>query len=76
VGAVEADEVEAAAEALAAKANKSITPEVVSEVAKHAEVEVDEETATAISEAAAAIQAGESESPGDDDTSGSSATDG
>ena len=56
--AVESEDINAAAEALAAKANKSITPEVVTEVARLAEVEVSEETASAIAEAAAEIQAG------------------
>jgi hypothetical protein len=61
--AVEANELDAAAEALAAKANKEITESVVNEVAKLARVEVSEETAKAIAEKAAAIQAGEPEDP-------------
>lgn len=61
--AVESENIDAAAEALAAKANKAITESVVTEVARHAQVQVSEETATAIAERAAAIQAGESEEP-------------
>lgn len=63
--AVEAESVniDAAAEALAAKANKSITPEVVEEVSRLAEVEVSPETADAIAARAAEIQAAEIEEP-------------
>lgn len=59
--AVEANEMEAAAQALAAKANKAVTVNVVTEVARLANMELDEETAHAIAQRAAAIQAGESE---------------
>jgi len=59
--AVEVDEIEAAAQALAAKANKAVTAGVVTEVARLANVEIDEETADAIAQRAAAIQAGEPE---------------
>ena len=59
--AVEADDIEAAAEALAAKANKELTADVVSEVARNADVEVDEDTANAIAEEAAKIQSGDAE---------------
>ena len=67
--AVEANEVEAAAQALAAKANKAITMDVVTEVATLANVAVDEQTARAIAERAAAIQSGES-AQSDDATDG------
>ena len=59
--AVEADDIEAAAETLAAKANKELTADVVSEVARNADVEVDEDTANAIAEEAAKIQSGDAE---------------
>ncbi len=59
--AVESNEIDKAAAALAAKANKSITPEVVTEVARQAEVEISEDTASAVAEAADKIQAGQSE---------------
>lgn len=63
VDAVESENIDAAAEALAAKANKEITEPVVSEVARLADVEVSEDTASAIAERAADIQAEESEEP-------------
>lgn len=59
--AAESNQVEAAAQALAAKANKPITEPVVTEVARHAQIEVSEETARAIAERAAVIQDRESE---------------
>lgn len=62
VDAVESSEIEAAAQALAEKANKTISEPVVSEVARQAKVDVSEETARAIAERAAAIQAGDNES--------------
>ncbi len=61
--AAESQNINAAAEALAAKANKSITPEVVEEVSRLAEVEVSPETADAIAARAAEIQAAEIEEP-------------
>jgi len=61
--AVESENINAAAEALAAKANKSITEPVVTEVARQAEVEVSEETAAAIAKRAAEIQADEGREP-------------
>ncbi len=61
--AAESENINAAAEALAAKANKSITPEVVNEVSRLAEVEVSPETADAIAARAAEIQAAETEEP-------------
>ena len=61
--AVESENVNAAAEALAARANKSITPEVVTEVARLAEVEVSEETADAIAARAVEIQAADTGEP-------------
>ncbi len=70
--AVESENINAAAEALAAKANKSITDPVVTEVARLAGVEVSEETASAIATRAAEIQSGESQEPGDGTTPGDS----
>jgi hypothetical protein len=70
--AVESENINAAAEALAAKANKSITEPVVTEVARHAEVEVSEETAKAIAKRAAEIQSGESQEPTDQSMPGGS----
>jgi hypothetical protein len=61
--AVESENINAAAEALAAKANRPITDSVVTEVARHAQVEVSEETASAIAARAAEIQADESQEP-------------
>lgn len=61
--AVESDEINAAAEALAAKANKPINEAVVTEVARQAQIELSEEAASAIAARAAEIQAGESEEP-------------
>ncbi len=61
--AAESKDIDAAAKALAAKANKPIDEDVVTEVARKVDVEVSEETARAIAESAAAIQAGESEEP-------------
>lgn len=61
--------IEAAAQALASKANKAITAPVVSKVADLANVEVDDETANAIAERAAEIQGGDDP---DGDTSGGS----
>ena len=63
--AVESENINAAAEALAAKANKSITESVVTEVARLVGVEVSEDTASAIATRAAEIQSGDSQQPGD-----------
>ena len=57
--AVEANDIEAAAEALASKANKSIDTAVVTEVSALAGVAIDETTANAIADHAASLQAGE-----------------
>lgn len=70
--AVESNEINEAADALAAKANKSITPEVVTEVARQAEVEMSAETASAIAARAAEIQTGQSEEPASDSMPGGS----
>ena len=61
--AAESESINEAAEALASKANKSITAPVVTEVARRTEVEVSEETASAIAQRAAEIQSGESQEP-------------
>lgn len=70
--AVESNEIDRAAAALAAKSNKSITPEVVTEVARLAEVEVSEDTAGAIAEAAAEMQSDNSREPTDQSMPGGS----
>lgn len=57
------ENIDAAAEALAAKANKPITEDVVKEVARKVDVEVSDETASAIAERAAAIQNEGSDEP-------------
>lgn len=63
--AVKSEDIDAAAEALAAKANKPITEDVVKEVARKVDVDVSKEpvTASAIAERAAAIQNDDSEEP-------------
>jgi hypothetical protein len=70
--AVESENINAAAEALAVKANKSITEPVVTEVARLVGVEVSEENASAIATRAAEIQSGDNQQPGDGETPGDS----
>lgn len=70
--AVESENINEAAEALAAKANKSITEPVVTEVAQKVGVDVSDETARAIATRAAEIQSRESEESSDQSMPGGS----